>query len=212
MLKLYNYFRSSASFRVRIALNLKGLSYEDVSVHLVNNGGEQHTKEYKTINPQGLIPTLQDGVNTITQSLAIIEYLDETYPEPALLPKDPTMRAKARAFALAIAADIHPLNNLRVLKYLTQELQISEDQKNKWYQHWIAQGLYALETQLKSWEISGNYCLGEHATLADIFLIPQLYNARRFACDISSYPTLTRIDAHCQNVPAFINAWPIEST
>lgn len=210
MLKLFNYFRSSASFRVRIALNLKNIPYHDISIHLLNNGGEQHTEEYQAINPQALVPTLQDGNKTITQSLAIIEYLDETHPTPALLPKDIYLKSLVRSFALTIAADTHPLNNLRVLKYLTQELGISEEKKNQWYQHWVAKGLMPLEKILKQSRYTSDFCFGDSPTLADIFLIPQMYNARRFACDLSSYPTLTRIESHCQTLPAFNNAWPIE--
>lgn len=210
MLKLFNYFRSSASFRVRIALNLKKLAYEEIPIHLVKNGGEQHSSEYQLINPQSLVPTLQDGNKTITQSLAIIEYLEDMHPTPALLPHDNYLKALVRSFALTIAADTHPLNNLRVLTYLTQELGISEDKKTRWYQHWVAKGLTPLEKILSSSEHTGDYCFGNSPTMADIFLIPQLYNARRFACDISAYPTLMRIESHCQTLSAFNNAWPIE--
>lgn len=211
MLQLYNYFRSSASFRVRIALNLKGLEYKEVPVHLLNNGGEQFSPEYQSINPQSLVPALQDGQNTITQSLAIIEYLDEIHPEPPLLPTDAYQKALARSFALVIAADTHPLNNLRVLKFLTQELGVSEEKKSQWYQHWLASGLAPLEQRLASAKHVGQFCFGDTPTLADICLVPQLYNARRFNCDISAYPTLTRIDAHCQAHPAFAKAWPQET-
>ncbi len=212
MLKLYNYFRSSASFRVRIALNLKQLKYTEIPIHLLKNGGEQYAKEYHTLNPQSLVPTLVDDDKIITQSLAIIEYLDELHPLPKLLPSDPYQKAFVRSFALAIAADLHPLNNLRVLKYLNEELKITENQKKQWYQHWIATGLSALEKTLTQSNQVGKYCFGDTPTLADIFLIPQLYNARRFACDLSAYPTLVRIDAHCQTQSAFQDAWPQEET
>ncbi len=212
MLKLYHYYRSSASFRVRIALNLKQLNYTDVPVHLVKQGGEQFSADYQAINPQSLVPALEDGNKIITQSLAIIEYLDELHPVPKLLPDDSYQKALVRSFALAIAADTHPLNNLRVLKYLTDELKITEEQKNQWYQHWIATGLTALEKKLLAANQVGKFCFGDTPTLADIFLVPQLYNARRFACDLSHYPTLVRIDAHCQQQMAFKEARPQEET
>jgi maleylacetoacetate isomerase len=208
MLKLYDYFRSSAAFRVRIALHLKNLSFEVVPIHLVNNGGEQHSDEYRAINPQELVPALQVDNHIITQSLAIIEYLEETYPEPALLPKDPVLKAQARQFALTIAADIHPLNNLRVLQYLTNTLKISEEQKNRWYQHWIAQGFTALETCLHTNKTAKDFCFGDKPTLADICLVPQMYNAQRFNCDVTPYPTLLRIFANCEKLPAVIKARP----
>lgn len=211
MLKLYDYFRSSASFRVRIALNLKKIHYEAVPIHLANQGGEQHSPRYLNLNPQGLVPTLEAGEHTLTQSLAIIEYLDETYPVPPLLPKPPYERALTRAFALSIVADIHPLNNLRVLKYLTGTLNITEEQKSAWYQHWITEGFQALEKQLKMNSLAGEFCFGAHPTLADICLVPQMYNARRFSCDLSAYPSLVRIDKNCQKHPAFMNAWPLET-
>jgi maleylacetoacetate isomerase len=212
MLTLFNYYRSSASFRVRIALHLKQLEYKAIPIHLVKNGGEQYSEEYQAINPHSLVPALQDENKIITQSAAIIEYLDELYPSPRLLPTDPYKKALVRAFALSIAADIHPLNNLRVLKYLTEELAISEEQKNKWYQHWIVTGLSALEKRLSALNCAGKYCFGDTVTMADVFLIPQMYNARRFACDVSAYPVLTRIDAHCQTQDAFQAAWPEEIT
>lgn len=211
MLKLYDYFRSSAAFRVRIALNLKGLSYESIPIHLLNNGGEQFTKEYQAINPQSLVPALQVDGKIITQSLAIIEYLDETHPGTPLLPADPYTKALVRSFALAITADIHPLNNLRVLRYLSNELKCSEDQKSKWYQHWMAKGLSALEQFLTQHKMSQEYCFGNTPTLADICLIPQLYNAKRFACDLNAYPTLVAIDTRCQQLKAFKDACPKET-
>ncbi|MDX1901768.1 MAG: maleylacetoacetate isomerase [Gammaproteobacteria bacterium] len=208
-MKLYDYFRSSACFRVRIALNVKALSYEKISIHLVNHGGEQRSPEYQAINPQALVPTLQDDDKTLTQSLAIIEYLNDQYPTPPLLPQDAYTKARVRAFALAIAADVHPLNNLRVLKYLTDDLKISEELKNQWYQHWIAKGLSALEAQLND-VTHKTFCFGESPSIADIFLIPQLYNAERFKCDLTPYPRLMRIYTHCKTLPEFMNAWPIE--
>src|SRR3990167_2288649 len=210
MLKLYNYYRSSASFRVRIALNLKKIAYEDIPIHLLNNGGEHYSAEYQTINPQSLVPTLQDGEKIMTQSLAIIEYLDELQPLPPLLPSDIYHKALVRAFALNIIADMHPLNNLRVLKFLTQELDVSEEKKMHWYHHWITKGLTALEKQIVSLKLADDFCFGSSPTLADICLVPQLYNAQRFACDIIAYPTLIRIDAHCQTLSAFTDAWPQE--
>lgn len=210
MLKLYNYYRSSASFRVRIALNLKNIEYQDIPIHLTNQGGEHFLPSFNEINPQNLVPVLCDNNKVITQSLAIIEYIDALFPSPAILPKDPYQSALIKSFALTIAADVHPLNNLRVLKYLTTNLGLSEDQKNTWYQNWIQKGFTALEKQLTQLNRSGKYCFGDSITLADIFLVPQMYNARRFSCDISQYPLLTQIDHNCQQHPAFIKASPNE--
>jgi len=208
-LALYDYFRSSASFRVRIALHLKNLPFDVIPIHLVNNNGEQHHEQYKKINPFALVPTLQNNQERLTQSIAIIEYLNELHPEPALLPNDIYTRAQCRSFALAIAADMHPLNNLRVLKYLTETLQISEDEKTNWYHHWINKGLSGLEEVL-SQHAPNKYCFGSYPTLADICLIPQLYNARRFNCDLTSYPNLTRVEESCLAHPAFEAAIPRE--
>lgn len=212
MLKLYDYYRSSACFRVRIALNLKGLAYETLPIHLANNGGEQFSATYQAINAQNLVPSLQDGNRLLTQSLAIIEYLNDLHPTPALLPTHPYEKALVRAFALSIAADVHPLNNLRVLKYLTTQLGLSEEKKNEWYQHWIAKGLNALEQQLIRQKQNGDFCFGNEPTLADVCLVPQLFNARRFQCDLTAYPTLVRIDANCQTLAAITAAWPTEAT
>lgn len=211
MLTLYDYFRSSACFRVRIALNLKNLNHETVSINLINNGGEQFSDFYQKINPQHLVPSLKNDNHIITQSLAIIEYLDEIHPYPALLPNEAYEKALVRSLALSITADIHPLNNLRVLKYLTNELKISEEQKNNWYQHWIKKGLSALEERLLYLNCSRQFCFGDKPTLADICLVPQMYNARRFSCDLTSYPTLVRIDANCRQQESFIKSWPEET-
>lgn len=206
MLKLYDYYRSTASFRVRIALNLKNLAYEILPINLLKN--EQHALLYKSVNPQSLVPTLVYEDQFITQSLAIIEFLNDLYPDPPLFPTPPLQKAEVRAFALAIIADLHPLNNIGVLQFLKQ-VGVTEDQKDIWYAHWIAKGLSALEDKLsRKGPHLTDYCFGDAPSIADICLVPQLYNARRFSCDISHYPTLIKIDAHCQQHPAFIKAWP----
>jgi maleylpyruvate isomerase len=191
---------------VRIALNLKGLQPENVFIHLLKN--EQRATEYLEINPQGLIPTLVDGYEVIPQSLAIMEYLDEKHPNPPLLPATPEARARVRSLALAVACDIHPLNNLRVLKYLTGVLNVSEQQKIEWYAHWVHEGLLALETRLASDPHTGQFCHGVTPTLADICLIPQMANARRVSMDLALYPTLMRIEETCNRLPAFADAAP----
>ncbi|MFZ5842985.1 MAG: maleylacetoacetate isomerase [Pseudomonadota bacterium] len=208
MLRLYTYFRSSAAYRVRIALNLKGLSYESVPVHLLRGGGEQRGADYKARNPQGLVPFLETEGGGIGQSLAILEYLEERYPNPALLPADPLQRAKVRAFALHIACDIHPLNNLRVLQHLTGTLGISEDAKLAWIQRWIADGFRALEDELGRQTHSGPYCFGEQLTFADVCLVPQWFNAERFQCELSPYPRLCAVVDACNKVQAFQLALP----
>src|SRR5689334_15358807 len=205
-MKLYNYFRSSAAYRVRIALQLKGLDYEYAAVHLVK--GEQQGEAYRALNPQQLVPALADGEAIVTQSLAIIEYLDERHPLPPLLPATPAERARVRAIALAIACDIHPLNNLRVLRYLTRTLVVGEAARDAWYRHWIDTGLTALEAQLAADPSTGTCRHGDPATLADICLVPQLANARRASIPLEPYPTLTRIDAHCRAIDAFARAAP----
>lgn len=207
-MKLYTFFRSSASYRVRIALNLKGLNCEQVPIHLRRGGGEQFSPEYKAKNPQALVPTLEDGGRPLTQSLAIIEYLEERYPEPPLLPKDPADRAAVRAMALAIACEVHPLQNLKVLNYVKGELKQDEAAANRWAQHWIALGLVALEEMVLAAPKRGEFCFGDAPTLADLCLVPQLANARRFGCDLSAYPTLVQIDTHCATLPAFTKAAP----
>jgi|SRR6187399_354924 len=207
-MKLHNFFRSSASWRVRIALNLKGLNYEYVSVHLRRNGGEQFSPLFRSLNPHALVPVLDDSGERLTQSLAIIEYLDEVHPDPPLLPKGVTDRARVRALALDIACDLHPLNNLRVLNYLTKTLGASDAAKGAWYQHWVALGLEALEAQLASSHHTGQFCHGNAPTLADCCLVPQLYQARRFECDLSGYPRLLAIEQNCSVIPAFQAAAP----
>jgi maleylacetoacetate isomerase len=205
-MKLYGYFRSSAAYRVRIALGLKGLPYEYAAVHL--RKGEQRTATYRALNAQALVPTLEDDRGSFTQSLAIIEYLDERYPQPPLLPDVPEARARVRAIALAIACDIHPLDNLRVLQYLLRTLGVSEDAKNAWYRHWIDVGLSALESQLAGEAATGTFCHGDSPTLADVCLVPQLANARRSSIPLDAYPTLLRIEAACNALPAFAAAAP----
>ncbi len=207
-MQLYSYFRSSAAYRVRIALNLKGLSYETVPVHLLKDGGQQLLDTYTALNPNALVPTLVDGDVVLHQSMAIVEYLDELHPEPALLPADLAGRAHVRALAQTIACDIHPLNNLRVLKYLKRTLEVSEEAKNAWYLHWVEVGLQALETMLAQSPRTGRYCHGDTPGLADICLVPQVANARRFQCDIDAFPTIARIDAACGELPAFAQAAP----
>ena len=207
-MKLYNFFRSSASYRVRIALNVKGLQYEYVPIHLRRGGGEQYTPAYKVLNPQGIIPTLEDDGRVLTQSLAIIEYLEERYPEPALLPRDPADRAIVRSMALAIACEIHPLQNLRVLNYVKDALHHTEEETNAWGRHWVTQGLTALEQMVRAVSNRGAFCFGNVPSLADLCLVPQLVNARRFGCDLSVCPTLVQIDATCCVLPAFANAAP----
>jgi maleylacetoacetate isomerase len=205
---LYGYFRSSAAFRARIALNLKGIVPELRFVHLLKDGGQQHTPEYKTLNPQELIPALVHDGHTITQSLAIIEYLDEIVPTPPLLPKDAHGRARARALAYAVACDIHPVNNLRVLLHLRDEFGAQDEARKAWSRHWIALGFAAIETTLARDKETGAFCHGDTPTLADICLIPQIANARRIQFDMSPYPTIARIEAVALAHPAFDAALP----
>ncbi|WP_129641034.1 maleylacetoacetate isomerase [Peristeroidobacter agariperforans] len=205
-MKLYNYFRSSAAFRVRIALNLKGLQYEYVSKSLLKN--EQRAADYLALNPQGLIPAIEVDGGVLTQSLAIIEYLNDLHPQPPLLPADPLARAQVRSMALAIACDIHPLNNLRVLNYVRQDLGQNDDGVNTWYLHWVAEGFRGLEQQVAKHSSSRRYCFGDSLTLADVCLAPQMYNARRFKCDLTPFPTLVAISTHLETLPAFDAARP----
>ncbi len=205
-MKLYNYFRSSASFRVRIALELKGLPYDYVPVHLVK--GEHKRDKYGAVSPSGLVPTLEtDGGEHLGQSLAIIEYLDETHPQPPLLPSEAAERAHVRALAQLIACEIHPLNNLRVLKYLVHDLKVEEEAKNTWYRHWVRNGLELFERELGRLP-AGTYCFGDTPTLADCCLVPQIFNGQRFNVDFSGLPrTMAAFDA-CMELAAFQKAQP----
>jgi maleylacetoacetate isomerase len=204
-MKLYTAFRSSAAFRVRIALNLKGLAYEPAFVHLAR--GEHRRPEYAAINPQALVPTFEaDGVRLV-QSLAIIEYLDEMRPEPPLLPKDAAGRARVRPISLLVACEIHPLNNLRVLQYLKRALGQNDEQVNAWYRHWIADGFQKLEAELSRGS-TGDFCHGDAPTIADCCLVPQVFNAQRYQCDTSPFPTVVRVFGECMKLDAFDRAQP----
>jgi maleylacetoacetate isomerase len=207
VLRLYTYFRSSAAYRVRIALNLKGLRYEAVPVHLLRGGGEQHAPDYAARNPAQLVPLLEQDTLTLTQSLAIIEYLDERHPAPPLLPAEPRARARVRALALAIACDIHPLANLRVLRYL-QGLGVDEAQRQDWSRHWIRLGLTAFERQLQADGASGRCCHADEPTLADCCLIPQVFNALRLDCPLAPWPLVRGIYEHCTALEPFLRAAP----
>lgn len=204
-LSLYSYFRSSAAYRVRIALALKGLEWTELPVNLI--AGEERDPEYLVINPQGLVPALETAQGNISQSLAIIEYLEECYPQPPLLPADAFDRAKVRSLAYQVAMEIHPLNNLRVLQFLSGELGVAEDDKLRWYQHWITQGFSAFEATLNSCS-NGMFCYGSAVTLADICLIPQVYNARRFECRLDDFPLIREIYQHCLTQQSFKSAAP----
>ena len=207
-MKLYSYWRSSAAYRVRIALNLKGLDYEVMPVHLLKDGGEQLQAEYRSINPQGLIPALIDGDVSLGQSLAIMDYLETKYPEPALYPEAPEERAFVQQLALVVACDIHPLNNLRVLKYIKRSLKLDDEVKNVWIHHWITNGFTALEKLLNDRNWQGPYCVDGQVTIADACLIPQIYNARRFEILMDDFPTLVRIEQACMELDAFRRAAP----
>ena len=205
-MKLYGYFRSSASYRVRIALNLKGIAYDNAFIHL--RRGEQSRPAFLKLNPMAVVPAFEDGPHVLTQSLAIIEYLDETHPEPPLLPKTAHERARVRAIALAIACDIHPIDNLRVLGYLEHELKLDQAARDAWYKHWVEIGLKAVEAMLAGHAATGRFCHGDKPGLADACLVPQVANAKRFNCDLSACPTILAIDGACQTLEAFQRAAP----
>jgi maleylpyruvate isomerase len=207
-MKLYTFFRSSASYRVRIALNLKGLDYEQAPIHLRRGGGEQLKPAYKALNPQALVPALEDNGRILTQSLAIIEYLEERYPKPPLLPSGAADRAVVRSMALLIACEVHPIQNLRVLNHLKSDHKQSDDDTIRWARHWINLGLSALEQMVISVSEQGEFCYGQTPTMADLCLVPQLGNARRFGVDLSAYPKLLAIEASCMSLPAFADAAP----
>jgi maleylacetoacetate isomerase len=206
MMTLYDYHRSTAAYRVRIALNLKGLDYHQVRINLLQ--GEEAGDDYRAINPQGLVPALEVEGGVLSQSLAICEYLNEIEPQPPLLPGDALQRARVRALAQLVACDIHPLNNLRILNYLTGNLGIDEAQKRAWYHHWIDEGFRAIEQLLEQNASGGPYCFGDHVTLADLCLVPQVYNARRFELDLTPYPRIVGVEQQCLGLDAFARARP----
>ncbi|HEX6240896.1 MAG TPA: maleylacetoacetate isomerase [Polyangiales bacterium] len=205
---LYDYYRSSACFRVRIALRLKGVAYDTVPIHLVQDGGAQHAPEFRALNPAGLVPVWSDAHGVISQSLAILEYLEETQPEPALLPQDPPARAFVRSLCLSVACDIHPLNNLRVHQYLERECDMPKERRSAWYAHWVEGGLAALERLLEQRGLAGPFAYGERPTLADCCLVPQVTNAIRFSCSLEHVPKVRAIYEHCMTLPEFAGAAP----
>ena len=205
-MKLYNYFRSSASYRVRIALALKGLEYDYIPVHLQKN--EQQGEGYASVSASRLVPLLVDGEVAVTQSMAIIEYLDETHPQPPLMPADALGRARVRALSLDVACEIHPLNNLRVLRYLVKDMKVSEDDKNRWYRHWVETGLEVVEQRLAGSPATGRFCHGDAPTLADVVLVPQIHNAQRFECRLDHVPTVMRVFEACMAHEAFAKTQP----
>jgi maleylacetoacetate isomerase len=205
-MKLFGFFRSSAAFRVRIALNLKGLAYEDAFIHL--RRGDQRGGDYLAVNPQGLVPALEIDGKTLTQSMAIVEYLDETHPHPPFLPPAPADRAHVRALAAIVACDIHPINNLRVLRYLSRPLGHDQAAIENWYNHWIAAGFEAFERLVAADRSTSEFCAGDRPGLADIALVPQVVNSERYRLDLSPYPTLARIHANCMKLDAFAAAHP----
>ncbi|KRG43625.1 maleylacetoacetate isomerase [Stenotrophomonas panacihumi] len=207
-LQLYTYWRSSAAYRVRIGLNLKGLAHDLVPVHLVRDGGQQHAADYVALNPQHLVPTLRHGERVLTQSLAILEYLDEVFPQTPLLPTSAEARARVRALAQVVACDIHPLNNLRVMQYLERTVEADAARREEWTRHWMREGFAALETMLAGSPDTGRFCHGDTPGLADCCLVPQLYNAHRFGVDLAPYPTLQRIEQACLALPVFDRARP----
>lgn len=205
-MKLYGYWRSSAAYRVRIALNLKGIEFESIPVHLVKNGGEQHLESYVALNPSHLVPTLVDGSITLNQSMAILDYIeakDDRYP---LYPNDIVQKANVQGIAMDIACEIHPVNNLRVQQYLTNELSVTDNEKLAWSHHWMKLGFQAIESKIAT--SSGKFCFGDQVTMADIFLVPQVYNANRFSLDMSEFPTIARVVENCNQLPAFDLARP----
>jgi len=205
-MKLYGYWRSSAAYRVRVALNLKNIACQLLSVHLVKNGGEQHHDDYVDLNPTHLVPTLIDGELVLNQSMAIIDYLDSVYPDVALYPEGAAEKAIVQSLALDIACEIHPVNNLRIQQYLASSLNVNDQDKLNWTLHWMNTGFTALETRLK--KTSGDYCYKNQITVADLCLVPQVYNANRFGVDMSQYPIITAIVERCNQQPAFIDALP----
>lgn len=207
-LVLFDYWRSSACYRVRICLHLKGLEFEQRQVNLAPGSDEQRGEEYLELNPQGLVPALRHGEALLTQSLAICEYLDELCPEPPLLPADPLQRAQARAVAFVVACDIHPINNLRIQVYLKERLGVSAQGSVDWMNHWMGLGFQAIENRLATGKRSGNCCFGDEPGLADACLVPQVYNAERFGCDLSGFPRIMDIVSHCRAIPAFAAAAP----
>jgi maleylacetoacetate isomerase/maleylpyruvate isomerase len=207
-LVLYSYWRSSAAYRVRIALNLKQLDYQVRPVNLIRDGGEQHVAAYRALNPQEQVPTLLDGDHVLCQSMAIVEYLDETRPDVPLMPADPAGRARVRALAQLVACDIHPVGNLRVLQMLETQFGAAQEQKAEWSRHWISLGLHAMEAELANNPSTGRFCHGDMPTLADICLVPQVYNAVRWHVDLSDCPNLMRIQEACTELDAFRRAAP----
>jgi len=205
---LFSYWRSSAAYRVRIGLNLKGLAYDIMPVHLLRDGGEQHADAFREANPQELVPVLQHGQRMLRQSMAILEYLDEVWPEPPLLPATSRDRQRVRALAQAVACDIHPLNNLRVLQYFDKEWGVPQPERDGWTRHWIELGFAAIESMLYQHPSTGRYCDGDTPTMADCCLVPQAYNARRFGIDLAAYPTIARIEQACLALPEFDAARP----
>jgi len=209
-MKLYGYWRSTAAYRVRIALHLKAISFESISVHLVKNGGEQHKSDYHQLNPTNLVPTLVDGDFSLNQSLAIIDYIEQTNPDLSLYPNDLKLKAQMQALALDIACEIHPLNNLRVQQYLAKELNLDDASKSAWIDHWMTVGFSAIEKKLA--KTAGQYCFADTVTVADICLVSQVYNAVRFNVDMSNYPLISAIVSNCNKLPAFIKALPENQT
>lgn len=205
-MKLYTYFRSSAAYRVRIALNIKNIAFETISKALLK--GEHRASEYLQLNPQGMIPALAMDGTVLSQSIAIMEYLEERHPTPPLLPDDPLARAQVRSMALAVACDIHPVNNLRVMNYLRQNFGQDDAGIARWYQHWVAAGFQGLEAQVRQFSSSQRYCFADSVSMADLCLVPQMYNARRFNCDLTPFPTLVAISSHLESLPAFAAARP----